>query len=258
MASEQDSNKNDPKPDDGPKYMSAEEVTAMVTGANERMKKTLTAEIEKSLKTFTEQLPDLLKPQLEALKTELPKPDDKPPENKPDPKILALEQKLADTLKAVDAAEKARVAAEEKSRNESAKSALRSALAAHVRPEALDTVTKILFDADKRVTFGEDGSPLLKVRKAPVAGMPEEDMELPLTDGVSSWLKSDDAKLFLPAPGGTGDPKRGTPPARSSALGKDGMPQYDAPATTDDERVRRADERAAALAAKYPNFRDQI
>jgi hypothetical protein len=115
-------------------------------------------------------------------------------------------------------------------------------------------VTKLLFDADRKVTFGEDGSPLFSIRRAPATGMPEEDMQLPLTDGVGAWLKSDEAKMFLPAPGATIENgiRRQTVATRTTKVGNDGMPHYEGAATTDDERVRRAAERAQALAAKYP------
>lgn len=244
--------------DDKPQYMSVKEVTDMVTGANERMRKTLEKTVADTVaaatKGLAESLPALLKTQLEALKSELPKPDDKPTD-KPDPKYLALEQQVIDLKKAAEASATAQKAAEEKARNEGAKNALRAGLSKHVRPDSLEVVTDLLFDARKKVSFGEDNSALFKVRRSPYTGAPEEDVDLPLTDGIAAWLKSDDAKMFLPAPGGGGgdDKKRGNP--RATNLGKDGLPTYDAPATTDEERVRRADERAAALAEKYPHLR---
>ena len=259
MAGEQTKDPGATGTEDQPKYMSAEEVTAMVTGANERMRKSLAGEIEKAVKGITESIPETLKAHFEALKSEIPKPADKPQENKPNPETLALQQQLAEMKTAMQERDKALAEAEKKSRNDAARNALRSALAPHVRPEALDMTTQLLFDAQGRVSVSEDGTPLFKIRKSPMAGVPEEDMELPVKDGVANWLKSDDAKFFIPAPTAPAtDSRRGSPVARTVKAGADGMPSYDSPATTDEERVRRADERAQALAAKYPHLNDSL
>ena len=202
---------------------------------------------------------EVLAPELAKLKpTEPePKPGDQQQPSKPDPKLSALEGQFADLNKKYLASETARQAAEQKARDESALHALTSALeAAGIKTGAKDFVAKSLFYAEKKVTVDENGNALFTVRRAPFAGGAEEDVQLPLADGVKHWLGTAVGKEFMPAPGGT-DPKRpgGGPPRLGAAqLGRDGLPTYDAPATTDAEKVHRANERAAALAAKYPDL----
>lgn len=180
-------------------------------------------------------------------------PDPKGGEGKPDPKITALESTVAELknqLK-VEAAERQKAVDEGKAKD--AKAALRSALTPHVRPEALDLAVRDLFDAQKRVTLDENGNALIKVKRKDYAGADEE-VDMPLADGVGHWLKTSEGKFFAPPPGGGGnDPKGGQGPRRTTQLGSDGLPKYDTPATTDAERVRRAQEREEAFRAKYPD-----
>lgn len=181
---------------------------------------------------------------------------DTPPadHSKPDPKVAALEAKLQalETKSREDAEKLAR--AQSEARDKDAMAALRSALGQHVRADALDIAARDLFHAQKRVTFDEQGNPLFTVKRAAYAGGTEEDTPMPLADGVQHWLKSSEAKFFLPPPGGSGAPPGGAPSARRVAAGADGLPVYDKPATTDAEKVRRAAEQAQALAAKYPHL----
>ena len=258
MASEQDSNNSGSDDGDSPKYMTAEEVTKMVTGANERMKKSLTAEIEKAVGGVSETVGETIKKHLEGLKTEPPKPDDQP--GKPSPEVQALTQKLSEMENSIKERDKALQEAKTQGQRDTARNSLRDALAPHVRPDAVDMVTQLLFDAQGVVQVQDDGNPVFKIRQSPMAGLPEEDMELPIKDGVANWLKTDNAKLFLPAPN-TGSPEgtpRGAQRSRGVKLGNDGMPSYEGPATSDEERVRRADERARALAEKYPQVNDSF
>jgi hypothetical protein len=184
-----------------------------------------------------------------------PASDDPPdPKAKPDPKISSLEGQLAEMKETLRKQSEATQAAENRARDERGFNQLKTALAEHVRPEALEIAARDLFLAQKRVSFDEQGSPLLTVKRAPFAGQAEEDVALPLGDGVAHWLKTSEAKLFLPAPGG-GDPKlmqRG--PRAGHRAGPDGMPVYEQPATTDAERVRRAQERSEILKQKYPDI----
>lgn len=260
MAGEQDSNNSGSgNEDDVPKYMTAEEVTKMVTGANERMKKSLTAEIEKAVGGVSESVGETIKKHLEGIKTEPPKPNDQP--GKPTPEVQALTQKLSEMENSIKERDKALLEAKQQGQRDTARNSLRDALTPHVRPDAVDMVTQLLFDAQGAVQVQDDGTPVFKVRQSPYPGSPEEDMELPIKDGVATWLKTENAKLFLPAPNsganGNNAPQRGSQ-GRGVKLGNDGLPSYDGPATSDEERVRRADERARALADKYPNVNDNF
>jgi hypothetical protein len=187
-----------------------------------------------------------------AMPEPAPPPDpNKTPDNKPDPKVVALEENLKSISEKLKAADERAAAAERKSKEDGARLSLRGALEKHVRPEALDMVSKLLFDAEKRVTFDENGNPLFGIRRAPYAGAAEEDAVVPLADGVAHWLKSDDAKIFVPPPQPGNQGSRGPSQSRGQQRGNGGLPQYDGPATTDEEKLRRASEREAAFRAKY-------
>lgn len=186
------------------------------------------------------------------LKPEAP-PEPKPNEGKPDPKVSALEATVQELKTRLAADADALKKAQEQSRDKDAMAALKTALGPHVRPEALDIAASHLFIAQKRVTYDDQGNPLLSVRKAAFAGGAEEDVPMPLTDGVQHWVKSSEGKFFAPAPGG-GEPSKGGPAPRRVATGNDGMPRYDQPATTDAEKIRRSEEREAAIRRANPNL----
>ncbi len=135
---------------------------------------------------------------------------------KNDPANAALQAQLDDFKAKFANAESARVAAEKRSRDDSARGALKDALAPHVRPELLGILTDNLYVMKGVVDFDDDGTPLFKTKKKDVYG-DLEDVRMPLKDGVAQYLKSDEAKAFLPAPGTSGaNPKQKTQ-GRSSA-----------------------------------------
>jgi hypothetical protein len=176
------------------------------------------------------------------------------PPNRPDPAVEALKAKVAELTTTLTKQAEETKSAQEAARNEKALGALKTALGSHVRPEALDIAASHLFVAQKRITFDEQGNPLFTVRRAQYPGAAEEDVSMPLADGVHHWIKSSEGKFFAPAPGAAaGAP--GAPAPRRIATGGDGMPRYDQPATTDAEKSRRASEREAAIRQRYPELK---
>jgi hypothetical protein len=170
------------------------------------------AAVTAHLKRFAEKtLPEILKSQLEtALKSVAPaappppapetETTEKASKSKVSPELAAMQQKLDETLKALKDADERRIATEKKAREDRAFSELKSTLAAgQVRPEMLDMVANHLFRFDNKVELQEDGTPLFKTTRNSY-GI-EEEVNLPLKDGVEAWLKSESAKAFLPAPG---------------------------------------------------------
>jgi hypothetical protein len=251
-------------PSDQKPALSADEIRQLVaTTANAAVSSHLKRELPKAIGEGLKGLNwrDTLAPVLSEL---APQPDpNKPPApdpNKPDPRLSALEEKYKGLEAQYNAERQAREAAELKARDDRAFSQLRSALqgsdpnAPLVRAEALDAAAKLLFHADRRVVFGEQGEPLFVVRKQPFAGAAEEDMQLPLLDGVQHWLKTPEGKFFAPAPvpppGQTGN--RG-PSYHRPASSNGGIPTYDKPAGTDAEKARRALEAEQAIRQQYPD-----
>lgn len=245
--------------DPAPGPFSADQLTALGTIINgafkDQLKRSLAPGISEALKAtkWDEVLAAPVKTLLEAHKPEPGTPGDPAQPAKPDPKIAALEAKLAalETKAREDAEKLAR--AQSEARDKDTMVALRAALSPHVRPEALDLAARDLFVSQKRISYDEQGNPLFTVKRSAYVGAAEEDTPMPLADGAQQWLKSTEAKFFLPAPGGAPPPPGGSAPRRPSA-GAGGMPTYDKPATTDAEKIRRAEEQTAALAAKYPHL----
>lgn len=225
-----------------------------------QLKRSLGPGIAEALKTVPWN--EVLAPEFAKLKPPEPepKPGDQSLPSKPDPKLAALEGQFADLNKKYQAAESARQVAEQKARDDAAVHALTGALeAAGIKAGAKDFVAKSLFYAEKKISFDENGNALFTVRRPSFAGGADEDVQLPLADGVKHWLGSPVGKEFMPAPGGGQSPGAqrpggAGPRAGSANLGRDGLPTYDAPATTDAEKIHRANERAAALTAKYPDL----
>jgi len=122
---------------------------------------------------------------------------------KNDPVLAAVQAQLEDMKTRFAAESDARQKAESKSRNDSARAALKDALAPHVKPELLGILTDNLIVMKQVVDFDDDGTPLFKSKKADIYG-DLEDVRMPLKDGVAQYLKSEEAKAFLPSPGSSG------------------------------------------------------
>lgn len=221
-------------------------VSAALKGEGKRMIASAIGDAVKELK-----LGETIAAEVAKLKPAEPEPKPDKGEGKPDPKISALESKLAEVTEKLKSEAAERQKAVQEGRDKDARAALRSALTPLVRPEALDIAVRDLFDGQKVVTLDEQGNPLIKVRRKDYAGA-EEVVDMPLSDGVGHWIKTNEGKFFAPPPNGGGtDPKGGRGPQRGPApLGRDGLPNYEQPATTDAEKLRRAEERQAAYLAR--------
>jgi hypothetical protein len=231
-------NKNTPEP------ITADKIAEIVNAA-------VTAHIKRFEKSQSEAVAKLIE-------DKIPKAPVADPKNEPDPKKLtpeqlALQNQLDEIKKALLDSENKRAAIERQARDERAYADLRSHLSG-VRPELQEVAARDLFHAQKRVVFDEQSQRyLFKISKAPAAGMQEEEMLLPIQDGVNHWLKSKEAAGFLPAPTGAGGgantraPMAGTAP---SGKDRNGLPTWDKPATSDQDKLARAYEREQALAAR--------
>lgn len=223
----------------------------MVNGAvKSELRKAVPGAITEGLKGINWK--DTLGPSLTEL---LPKPpengSDKGPgggEPKPDPRIAALEASNAELKKNFEASEKARKDAEIASRDQEAFSNLRTALQPHIKDGLLDMVARDLFHGQKRISFDDNGRPLLTVKKAAFPGAPDEDVLLTLQDGAAHFAKHE-GKEFAPVPdaGGSKGNKGPGNGARRLNTDSNGMPLYDKPAASDEERMQRSLEKEQAL-----------
>ncbi len=168
-------------------------------------------------------LPGLLAAAMKPLHDEIaslraPKPEeDKTKSKGTDPQVAALQASLEEFKSKLTSEQQARIAAEQKSRDDRAHNALKSELAPHVRPELLGMLADNLYHMKKVVDFDDDGSPLFKSKKLDAFGDPEE-VRMPLKDGVQHFLKSEEAKAFLPAPSsGSGASQMRKPGSKATA-----------------------------------------
>ncbi len=228
-------------PDDtpeSPKYITADELNSAITGHLKR------AEAKQA-----DTLKALLASEFAKL-TPAPAPvETEKPAKGVAPEMAALQEQLK-TLQTTMQAERARAeAAEQKQRNDKAFGDLKAALGKTVRPELLDIAAENLFHAKKRVEFDEAGNALFKtIRQTP--GFADDEVLMPLADGVASFLKSKEAAVYLPAPGGQQTqtaPRGGRIPTAAPNHHQTPTPTYAAPAASDEEKVQRAMERAEAI-----------
>ena len=163
--------------------------------------------------------------------------EQQPGENNADPKYRALQDELARLKTQADEDRNERQRVEKKAKRQEARQSLRNELErGGVRPEMLDIAVGHLAKATKSLKIDpETGKPVLKVARVRVKnGSVEEQLFDDLSAGVRDFLKSDQAKVFLPAPNAKNAHGQGT----SMTSGKGGQ-RYDKPAASDEEAVNR-------------------
>lgn len=124
-------------------------------------------------------------------------------------KLEAAEKRALD-------AERARQDTEAKRQQDAALAAFRAAVAPKVRPELLDVAVSHWATVEGRLKVGEDGTPTVRVRRAPYKGAPEVDEDVPMAEALPVLLAAPEAKPFLPAP--AAPPPRGGAPAGRGAF----------------------------------------
>lgn len=213
--------------------------------------------VTNQLKRFAEkQLPSLfaeaMKPfqeQIAALKS-VPEPEDK--KKVIAPEVVALTQQLEEMKAKLTREAEQRATSEKKAREDRAFNDFKGHLSKSVRPEMLDMVASHLFHIKKLVEVGEDGTAVFKGTRTQL-GMTEE-VQYPLKDGVDNYLKSEDAKPYLPAPGVSTTPTSKRPTVMPSTMPKD----FDLSKATPQQKLQAAEELektyAAALAARAAKF----
>jgi hypothetical protein len=196
----------DPKGDDAPKYVTEEQLNRAITARFADFQK-------KSEKGMTEAFGKFESLLVEKLSAAVPAPQSDKPEDKSDPThapaYKALQKQL-DEVKASNAKiEAARAAERAKGRDMGLRQALTDKLTvAGFSGVGLKHAVGILIDANKAVRYEADDSDTILFKT--------DDGDMPFEDGLRSWAKSDEAKLFLPprgAAGSGGNPGGGKLPA---------------------------------------------
>lgn len=223
----------------------AEEISEMITGAVrshvDKANKKLGADLMK-------EVTDTVKGSFAEFEKKLPPPVNDPnqPTQRDDPAMADLRKRLEDAEKVLVAERDARVKAETTSRDNSTRTTLGGLLSPAIRPEAVKLVVESLFRDN--VDYDEQNTPLFKLRKAAALGLPEEEIRLPLDAGIREWLKSKDNEWLIPTRPPTAQQRPGARMPQGPLATQ--LPKYDQPATSEDEKIRRAMEREQVLKAQ--------
>ncbi len=225
---------DDSSTESAPKYITAEEIGTIVNAAvTSHLKRSMGSAIEAAMKPVLDKLAAAPAP-APAVTEET---DGR--RKKQDPEMLAMATQLADLQKTLQSERDRVIAAERRGREDRAYNDLRTTLEGKVRPDLLDVVTKHLFHVEKLVEVDDTGNALFRAQHVPYTGADPEDIRLPLRAGVESYLKSDSAKPFLPAPGTSG----ASPMPKRGPTQQQGGTDFSKEGATDLDKARRSIER---------------
>jgi hypothetical protein len=189
--------------DDSPKFVTEDQLNKAITARFKGFEQKIEKTFGESLTAFGGKM----KEELAALLP--PKPEPKEPEKKkdaqapsaPHPDLKRFEDQIAALTKQADDARTERDAERAKMRDATLRQRLTDALAtAGIDGVRARHAVGLLVDAEKRVRWSDDGDAVL-FRRA-------EDDDVELGEGLKHWLKTDDAKLYLPPRGATGSGDR--------------------------------------------------
>lgn len=124
------------------------------------------------------------------------------PKVEENPVVKELQAKLATVQKQLEATEREKRAERDRARDRDLRQKLSDELVkSGIDPTRVRHAVGLLVDADKRVRYVGDTDEVTFVKD-------EDGDEVDLKAGVKAWLKTDDAKIYLPARGTTGSGDR--------------------------------------------------
>ena len=197
-------------PAEAPKGVTEADVQALLTSRFRAFEERIGKTLSESLGALTGKLK-------EEITSALPKPEppatpeDKKRKDAPEsPELKRLQEQIASLTKQAEVARSERDAERARARDTTLRQKLTDALAgAGIDGVRAKNAVGILVDAEKRVRWAEDGEAIL------FRGADRED---DLAIGLRDWLKTEDAKLFLPPRGASGSGDRpGAGPPRAPA-----------------------------------------
>lgn len=109
----------------------------------------------------------------------------------------------------------------------------------------------LLTDAfGRKLKVSDDGKVVMTIRRAPVKGMPEEDVDVSVDEGLQHWIKSDAARAYLPAPQTGGRKVETRPPQGRPPTAK--KPTEDEPAEESlDSMLESAHEQLTSMGVRF-------
>lgn len=188
-----------------PKYATLEEVT---TAVSEMINKAITSRNKQVESKVEKMLVDLSTKMEEKFKLFEPKSEDPAVKDKTDPKdtksapeetaaMKALQKQLADVQSKLEATEKEKKAARDRARDKDLRQMLADELVkSGIDPARVKHAVGLLVDSEKSVRYVADDTDDISFK------FDNEDVDL--KTGIKNWLKSDDAKIYMPPRGTTG------------------------------------------------------
>ncbi len=196
---------------DGPKPLSEEDVGRIVNSAvTAQLKRALGPAVTEAIGglKLNEQIAEAIG-KLQPVKVDTPKDVDDDPDKPGRITTKELQRQLTGLQEKLDASEKKaqdldrqRIEIEQRSRFDAAKNAFRAGVQPKVKPELLDPFVDYLAHVKGVLKVDDTGNPTLTVKRAAYKGAPMTDEDLPLAEAIPLLLATDEAKPFLPAPGG--------------------------------------------------------
>lgn len=186
--------------DDAPKYVTEEQLNRAISARFNDFSKKLEKANEGLASTLTTKLEELVTGKLDALK---PAGDGEGKGTKgaptESPELKSALKRIDDMSRQLETERQEKLAEKANARAKDLRQQVTEALtAAGISGVALKHAVSVLVDGEKRAKFDEEGERVL---------FRSDDDDLPLADGVKRWMKSDDAKIYLPPRGtqGSGD-----------------------------------------------------
>lgn len=189
-----------------------------LAGIDDRINRAFSAREKRLLDSFNKSLDERLK----SLAPAASPPPAAETGKTVDPALAKLREELDAHKRELETERRTRRETEERSRAERTDAALRDVLRAKgVRPELLPGAFHTLRATALR--FEEDGTARLAISRSRERGRAAEEVAFSIEEGVADWLKSDEAKAYLPPP--AAPPKPQTQGSVARPLGVDGKPR---------------------------------
>lgn len=185
---------------DAPKYVTEEQLNRAITSRFNEFHKKIEKGLETALGGVTAKLEEL---------TKQPPPGMPPGQGSGDgartiedhPIVKGLQKQLGDLTKNLETAKAERDAEKQTTREIALRQKVGEALTAGgVDPKFVKQAVGYLVDAEKRVRFAEDSDELV---------FRDGTTDFDFGTGVKTWLKGDEAKIYMPARGTQGSGDRG-------------------------------------------------
>ncbi len=186
---------------DGPKYVTAEELNKAITARFTDHQKKLEKHLESFSGALTGKLEELLKAAVPApaptSTAETPKPADAD-----SPALRGMMKQLEELKRDNLKIQQERDAERTRAKDATLRQQLSDALIKNgVDATRVKHAVGILVDSEKRVRFEEDGDSIVF--------KDNDNTDVDLLTGIKSWVKSDDGKFYLPPRGVNGSGDRG-------------------------------------------------